>query len=231
MATAKHIESLKSNMAAINRLLEIHKTIAGPGKGRKRDVEVLNKSAIVLLLACWEAFVEDTATAAFDSMLKSAASPAVFPEFVLAIAAKEIQKADTMVFWGIAKDGWKAELVKHRDRIFGKYVERGSFNTPNASNIDRLFSEMVGVTSISRQWAWRGMSRESSSDKLQRLIELRGNIAHRVTTTKAVKKSDVVSYKKFLYRLAVITHNRTLAFIYARTKARPWDRYRYGKTK
>lgn len=231
MATAQHIESLKSNMAEINRLLDIHSTVAGAGVGRKRDVEVLNKSAIVLLLACWEAFVEDTAAAAFDCMLATAKSPVAFPEFVLAIAAKEIKKADTMVFWGIAKDGWKPELIKHRDRIMEKYVDRGSFNSPNAENIDKLFSEMVGLTSLSRQWTWPGMTYEKSANKLGSLIELRGNIAHRVTTAKAVKKSDVTTYQKFLYRLAVITHNRVNAFLYARTKVRHWERYKYGATR
>jgi hypothetical protein len=231
MATAKHIESLRSNMAEIDRLLEIHKVVAGPGVGRKRDVEVLNKSAIVLLLACWEAFVEDTATAAFDRMLATATSPDVFPEFVLAIAAKEIKKSDTMVLWGIAKSGWKPELLKHRERVLEKYVDRGSFNTPSAENIDKLFSEMVGLTSVSRQWFWPKMTHEKTTAKLAKLIELRGGIAHRVTTASPVKKSDVVAYKDFLYRLAVITHNRTSAFVYARTKLKPWPRYAYGDTK
>src|SRR5690606_21975285 len=107
MVASTHIESLKSNMAEVDRLLEIHAKVAGSGAGRKRDVEVLNKSAIVLLLACWEAYVEDTAVAAFDRLLATAESPNVFPEFVLAIAAKEVKKVDTMTFWGIAKDGWK----------------------------------------------------------------------------------------------------------------------------
>jgi hypothetical protein len=231
MVTATHIESLKSNMAEVNRLLEIHAKVAGTGVGRKRDVEVLNKSAIVLLLACWEAYVEDTAVAAFDRLLATAKSPEAFPEFVLAIAAKEIKKADTMTFWGIAKDGWKPELVKHRDRVLEKYVERGSFNTPSADNIDRLFSEMIGLTSVSRQWFWPSMTPEKAAKKLQDLIDLRGGIAHRVSAAKPIKKADVTNYKKFLYRLAVITHNRTSAFLYARTKIKHWGRYRYGNTR
>jgi hypothetical protein len=231
MAAATHMESLKSNMKEVERLLDIHKTIAGAGVGRKRNVEVLNKSAMVLLLACWEAFVEDLATDAFDKMLQHAHEPTIFPEFVLAIAAKELKKADTLTYWSIAKAGWKPELTKHRNRILAKYVERGSFNTPSSDNIDKLFAEMVGLTSLSKQWHWPGMGCQQASDKLGRLIETRGNIAHRVSTAKSVKKSHVVSYRKFLYRLAVITHNRTLAFIYARTKRRPWARYHYGNTK
>ena len=195
MDTAKHVESLRSNMAEIDRLLEIHVAVAGSGRGRKRDVEVLNKSAIVLLLACWEAFVEDLAVAAFDRILAHATSPDAFPEFVLAIAAKEIRKADTMVLWGIAKNGWKPELLKHRARILEKYVNRGSFNTPSAENIDRLFSEMLGLTSISQQWSWPRMAPERAAEKLGNLIELRGGIAHRVSATKPVKKADVVDYR------------------------------------
>src|SRR6266404_6762364 len=46
------------NCADVDRLLEIHADLAGPAPGRKFGVEVLNKSAVVLICAFWEAFVE-----------------------------------------------------------------------------------------------------------------------------------------------------------------------------
>ena len=231
MPTATHIDALKSNMAEINRLLAIHKQVAGAGAGRKLDVEVLNKSGIVLLLACWEAYIEDLAAAAFKRLLTVATEPTAFPEHVLAIAAKEIKKSDTLTFWGIAKDGWKAELTKHGQRVLDLYIERGSFNTPSAPKIDRLFSEMVGLTSVSKQWYWGGMSHIRSAEKLAQLIELRGNIAHRVKTSHPVMKADVVQYKQFIYRLAVITHNRTNVFLQTRFATKHWPKYVFKSTR
>jgi hypothetical protein len=47
------------NYADIARLIEIHKELAGTGPGYKHGVAVLNKSAVVLTSAVWEAFCED----------------------------------------------------------------------------------------------------------------------------------------------------------------------------
>jgi len=66
------IQRFEGNVGEVKRILEIHREIAGKAPGRKRDVEVLNKSAVVLLVACWEAFIEDLAEAAFDFLLANA---------------------------------------------------------------------------------------------------------------------------------------------------------------
>ncbi len=227
---APHFEVIKKNMREINRLLGIHKEISGEGPGYKHNVQVLNKSALVLLLACWEAYVEDLAENCFDVMLDYADDPTVFPEHVLAIAVKELKKADTLAIWGLSKDGWRRALKSHKQRILDKYVAKGSFNTPSAANVDRLFSELIGLTSLSSQWFWKGSSKDMSQQRLADLIELRGTIAHRVDCPTKVTKTMVVNYKKLINRLAVISHNRALALIYARTDKKPWGRYRAGKT-
>jgi hypothetical protein len=47
------------NCEDVERLLTIHQDLAGNTPGRKYGVEVLNKSAIVLICAYWEAYNED----------------------------------------------------------------------------------------------------------------------------------------------------------------------------
>src|SRR4051812_72765 len=69
---APHLEQLLANMRETQRLMEIHTEVAGGGPGRKHDVEVLNKSAIVLSVACWEAFVEDLAELALRAIVDDA---------------------------------------------------------------------------------------------------------------------------------------------------------------
>jgi hypothetical protein len=49
-----HVRLLVSNVVEVESLLKIHRKLTGPGPGR-RHVEVLNKSGIVVLVACWEA--------------------------------------------------------------------------------------------------------------------------------------------------------------------------------
>lgn len=50
---------------------------------------ILNKSGIVLAVSCWEAFVEDLASHAFNWLLEHAKAPTVFPRKVLTLASRE----------------------------------------------------------------------------------------------------------------------------------------------
>jgi hypothetical protein len=75
---ARHIELLVGNAAKVDRLNEIREAVGGSGPGYKAGVEVLNKSEVVLLVACWEAFVEDLAERGFEEMLKQAKKADVF---------------------------------------------------------------------------------------------------------------------------------------------------------
>jgi len=227
---APHVLQIRKNMKEVDRLMDIHLKISGSGPGRKQNVQVINKSAIILLLACWEAYVEDLAENAFKHMLKTATSPKIFPDHVLALAAKQVTKLGPERIWELADVGWKISLENHKDKILEKYIIKGSFNTPSAQNIDRLYAELIGLTSASKQWYWPGMSRVNTKDKLQDLIELRGQIAHRVESSKPVYKKDIVEYKNFIGRLGAILHNRTMKFINKQTGTTPWREYTHGKT-
>ena len=225
-----HIDSLKTNFEEIDRILEIHEEISGSGPGYKHNVQVLNKSAIVLLLACWEAYIEDIVENSFKFMLSKSKQPHVFPDHVLAIAAKEIKKTSGDI-WDLANMGWKNVMELHKGSILEKYTVRGAFNTPSPKNIDTLLSNLIGFTSISRKWFWRGMSIENSKTKLEKLIDLRGNIAHRVQSSRKVTKTYVKESKILIFRLAIISNNRIIKYIEDQTGTKPWRTLRYRKTR
>src|SRR6185295_1786413 len=106
-----HLEGLTSNGNEVLRLVTIHETMSGKKPGRRHDVEILNKSAVVLLVACWEAFVEDMATNAFGHLLDKATSPTLIPNKVLAGASRDLrQSQDETALWTLAGDGWKGHL-------------------------------------------------------------------------------------------------------------------------
>ena len=87
MPKRSHLDNLYSNIKEVNRLLEIHEQVSGTAPGRRRDVEILNKSGIVLLVACWESYIEDLAQLTFDTIYKAATSPDAFPTKVLVLAS------------------------------------------------------------------------------------------------------------------------------------------------
>lgn len=214
------------NLKEVTRLLEIHTEQSGKGPGYKYNVEVLNKSAIVLLVACWESFVEDLAESTFSLLLSRAKSPSIFPNRVLALAVKSLKedKNDTAV-WQLAGLGWKEVLKAHKDFVFNKCT--GSLNTPRAQKVDEIYESLIGLKGLSASWGWKKMSSKSSVEKLDELVTLRCEIAHRVVASTKVKKSDVRSYVDFVNRIAVKTSNEVRKIIIERTKKDCWPEFSY----
>jgi hypothetical protein len=223
----EHVKRLISNTEEVGILLTIHADLTGDGPGRRHNVEILNKSGVVLLVACWEAFVEDLATAAFDVLMDGAISPSTFPNVVLVGASKSL-KADPndVRVWDLAGDGWKRVLKNTRDELLQRFV--GKLNTPKPRNVDDLFEKIIGLGSLSACWKWHGTTADASKRKLEKLVELRGEIAHRVKATKAVTKQDLHEANHFIARLASRTSNNVRSFVHGRLGTFPWVEVVFG---
>jgi hypothetical protein len=231
MPQPPHVANLIDNHIEVVRLSEIHAEVSGTGPGRraKYDVEVLNKSGVVLLVATWEAYVEDLATAAFDSLFAAANVHTVFPAKVLALAARELRTAaDERRVWELAGSGWQAVLRRHRQAVLERYV--GTLNTPKPEQIDGLFNELIGLPSLSSHWRWIKMKPDSAKGRLTELVELRGDIAHRVKTTRSVTKAEVTRALDFTSRLAAVSSNAVRRHVYDLTGKYPWIQVQFEGT-
>lgn len=211
--SVSHMNSFYGNIGDVVRLLEIHRQLAGPGQGRRVGLECLNKSAIVLILASWEAFVEDLAANAFECMHANATTHTVFPKQVLDLAWKAFKNEQTLDAMVRIESGWKAILETHKAKTISKFIERGAFNTPSGPKIDELFSELVGLNALSKNWRWKKQTSDTSINKLQLLINLRGAIAHRAAADDSVLKVQVLEYAKLVARLAAKSHNAVRAYL------------------
>jgi hypothetical protein len=222
-----YLSTFASNIAEVRRLVAIHERLTGKGPGRRVDVETLNKSGIVLLVACWEAFVEDLADAAFEFLLTNASEHSVFPASVLAGASEPLRiDKDARAVWQLAGSGWKSVLASHKSTLYSKLI--GKLNTPKPGQVDLLFEKLLGLSPLSGAWHWHGITAEAACKQLEALVVRRGEIAHRVKTSKAVGKREVVKASHFVNRLAVASSNHVRVFIYGRTGQFPWTRFRYG---
>jgi hypothetical protein len=194
---ADSIERLADNLGDVTRLLEIHEQATGAARGRRFGVEVLNKSGVVLAVACWEAYVEDCATDAFEFVLAAASEPAKLPESVRKLVAKAVRTdLNELSPWKLAGEGWKQQLATYRDATLQKYVS--PLNTPRHGNVDALFSDLLGLTEVSSAWTWHRMSVKSARERLSAIITMRGAIAHRVSPEHAVHKKDVEDAVSFI---------------------------------
>jgi hypothetical protein len=219
-----HVANLRTNVKSVAGLLGIHSRLTGTGPGRRRDVEVLNRAGIVLLVACWEAYIEDLAELAFDSLIGHAKVATVFPAKVLTTASKGLKEHnDGRLVWKLAGEGWKKVLQQHRDEILKKHI--ATFNTPRPAQIDGLFEELVGIRSLSSHWSWRGVSNTKAKRDLEALVTTRGDIAHRVLAAGRVLRRDVERSRGLVIRLSFLSSNTVGEFVTSRTGKRPWASY------
>ena len=229
MAHPAHIQTLIENANEVIKLIGLHVAITGKKAGRRRGVEILNKSALVLLVACWESFVEDVAALGFEFLLKEAKTPHIFPSSVLTLSAKSLREdGDHRKIWQLAGDGWKSVLIAHKQNVLKEYA--GKLNTPRPKRVNELLEKMVGLKGLSNQWKWHGMSASQACEKLDMLVTTRGEIAHRVRAGKYVRKEYVAQTADFIQRLAAITSNRVAQHIQKQVGKEPWSEMKFMGT-
>lgn len=175
------MQALVKNVTEVLRLLEIHGQITTVGPGRKHDLQILHKSAIVLLVACWEAYVEDLVKVSLDYLVSNCPDHKVFPKEVLVRVASKNAGLDA---WNLVGDGWKSALRANLAEILAKST--GTLNTPKTTQVDDPFKKALGVSSLSSHWHWQGRTVTMVTKALDDLVTLRGSIAHGVTASRSV---------------------------------------------
>ncbi len=221
-----HLRGLFANLSEVDQLVAMHEVFAGPGPGRKHDVEVLNKSAIVLVVACWEAYVEDLADACLEYMIKNAKDHSVFPNVVLERVGSKYSGNNA---WRLAGEGWRSALSDNLKEILARTT--GTLNTPKTVQVDELFLKAVGHARLSSCWCWRGRTASQASKALDDLVALRGAIAHRVKHSRSVRKTDVLGAIELISRLSAKCNNEMSGFLKSLVGTQPWAAVSYKGTK
>jgi len=221
------IAALLENTQEVARLLELHEETTGTKPGRRFGVEILNKSAVVLLTACWEAFVEDAASDAFEFILQETTDPSKLPNGVKQRVARLLKEdKHELKVWELAEKGWQNVLHAYQQQMVSAHL--GFFHTPKAGNVDQLFEALLDLPNISANWSWKGMSKQRGKQRLTEYIDLRGSIAHRVKAIQAVHKVDVTDYSSFIQHLSVRTANVVRDHLHSLVGKHPWPGYKIG---
>ncbi len=224
MADPIHFENLNSNLKEVRRLAEIHAKVTGIARGRRHNVAILNKSGIVMIVSCWEAFIEDLASHAFDWLLGHANAPIAFPRRVLTLASRELREDnDHRRVWELADSGWRAVLQRHRDEILRRNV--GRLNTPRPKQVDDLFGDLLGLDRLSSTWRWHNVNNPNIKQRLEELVTLRGEIAHRVVASRPVNKRDVEDAADLVGSLSIASSNVVRKFLMSKIAIEPWPEY------
>jgi len=189
-----------ANCKDVDRLLEIHGTLGGDKQGRRFQLEVLNKSAIVLVSAIWEAYCEDIVAEAVEHLIAVSQNAAVLPTSIKKIVAKELKEdKNELAIWEVADNGWKNVLQSRLKRMQESRARK--LNTPKSEQIRNLFHDVLGIDDITEVWYWPKMSSTQAAAKLDAFISMRGEIAHRGAVERAVSKQTVVDFLNHVQRL------------------------------
>jgi hypothetical protein len=192
------------NVEDIDKLLELHAAEGGDQPGRRYGLEVLNKSAIVLITSFWESYCEDLAEEALEVIVQNAPNADVLPKEIKKVIAKALKEdKNELAIWDISDGKWRDVL---RNNFVSLKAERNkTFATPKSFNVNDLFESAVGLPNMSSNWKWPKMTTTQAAKKLNDFVSKRGDIAHRGSSTSTVKKSEVIAYLKHVKTLAAKT--------------------------
>lgn len=196
-------KTLEANKDDLDRLWEFHEQEAGIKPGRKYNVDVLNRAAVVMVCAAWEAYCEDIVAEAIAIIVQDCNDPAKLPIYLKTHIAKQVKTSPhDHAPWDMAGDGWRTVVRTNASSATKKLT--GSWNTPKTTQVNDLFATSLGIVDISSNWAWAKNSPDATKVKLDELVSLRGEIAHRLKPADSVHKKDGTDFYEIVCRLADI---------------------------
>jgi hypothetical protein len=220
----------RNNLKEVGQLIDMHSALGGTGPGRKHNVEILNKSAILFTCAAFEAFIEDLATRSFDHIVAHSKDHTSLPKPILKSIAETLRADKNEIkIWDLAGDGWKIVAENYKRDLLKKYV--GPFNTPKPHNIEELLKDLTGFTTTPKVWQWKGMQAASAKDRLKAFVELRGALAHGGKPAKPVLKQKVLGYINLLAPISVRFSNELRIYCHKTTAQFPWTPSQFGSVK
>jgi hypothetical protein len=222
-ATAKSqaANSFAESSREVDSLLGIHERLTGVERGYRPGMEVLNKSALVLLCAIWEAYCEDIADEALRHLVANSRDFSTLPKALRKNVAKELKDdPHELAVWKLAGDGWKSHL--HGRLAALKRRRDFDWNNPRSANVTKFFEEAIGIPAVTDAWHWKHISPATASKMLDTLVALRGAIAHRGKAAESVTIYDVVRYLTHINRLVETTDGKVRDDLASIAGTRPW---------
>lgn len=201
---SKAENGFKTSVSDVKHLMEFHEEVGGtaPGK-REYRLQSLNKSAVVLLCAAWESYVEDVIRECADVAIGKAKLASDLPKALQGLIVKTIE-ADKheLAMLSLAGEGWRDRAKSAVESVVAP------FNTPKAQRVATLFKTVLGVADIHKGWSWHKNQNGEPATRLDEFVELRGAIAHGGVTGGSVNKIQVTQALDLIERIIATVETR-----------------------
>jgi len=201
-------KAFDANLADIEQLIDYHNTAEAILKETQQDLpagaDVLLRAAIVLLITYWEAYLEDIVSEALEHLLTHTQDPNSLPTELKKAVAREIKTHNHELSpWMLAGPAWRQTIKSRLPKL--QESRNRSFNTPKSMQTKDFICAALGIADITKAWNVDSNSPETNRQKLDKLVEIRGRIAHRGKLPKPVTLAVVKAATQFVRKLVAKT--------------------------
>ena len=196
---------LIESKADVDRILFIHGEVSDTTVGRKFGVGCLNKSAIVLTCAVWEAYVEDLCEEAVLHLGNHINNSLGLPAALKSTIGRELasqQASNPETIWDALCGDPKTALLLNFTIVRNKYWSGQPFNTPKWENVDKLYETTLALSNISECWNWQHVRFPKNRTRLNGYVVLRGGIAHRNASPSSINKPHCRDFLELVEHMA-----------------------------
>ncbi|QDQ84032.1 HEPN domain-containing protein [Paraburkholderia megapolitana] len=222
--------TFEKNIKDVITLHNLHTRVAMTDSSAPPETEVLNRAGIVLTTSFWEAFCEDVAAEALEKIVASAKDASVLPKEIKKQIARELKaNSNEVAVWDLAGDNWRVLLQTRLAAL--QDARNKKLNTPKSQNIDDLFESAIGLPGVSSGWTIEYctepgktilMDADATRKKLDEMVTLRGEIAHRGKAKAAIMKDDVKDYAMFVAGIAISINRQLSEYVQSISGVKPW---------
>jgi hypothetical protein len=165
------------------------------------------RSAVVLMVAAWEQFIEQLAVNSVTTLTNRLRNPNTLPEIVRQNVAMNSVPEDrdrrhrfSEAVWGFSDKGWKNAYVLYCKRSVAR------INSASSENVIKLYKSIFGIEDIKSFWTFKNLSSVDSARKLDDLVDMRHDIAHGANTrSHELTETYVVNLIEFIRAIASLT--------------------------
>jgi hypothetical protein len=170
----KSHDNLHTYLNDIRALLDLSLTLDSIEQRR-----VIFRSAVVLLIASWEQYVEQLAESSIAVLTDRLGDSTTLPENVkqrIALFSVSEKRNNQREFsdcvWMFADKGWKIAYIGYCKNL------TSNLHTASPINVKELYWSILGIRDIASGWHFHEFAAEGCVEKLKDLVDLRHDIAH-----------------------------------------------------
>lgn len=199
----KSLSNFQTNLNDIRSLLDLSLTLDGVDQRR-----VIFRSAVVLLIASWEQYIEQLAESSIAVLTDRLRDSTTLPEKVkqsVAINSVSDNRSNLKNYsdsvWMFASKGWKNAYIEYCERL------TSNLHSASPSNVIELYWKILGIRDLSLAWYSQELTSEECVEKLNDLVELRHDIAHGANTRiDDLEEENIRDQTEFIATIAKINY-------------------------